>query len=264
MDIGHSIDVNMNESEKCDDFRDDSNGEYCDNLKIRFQDSIKKMQDHSSDKETENSDDQKEEVLLLSEKTKFTVADRNRNLLEWEGDIGNSKRKPIDNNGELAETLRGFGIDGIEYEDGNVDFSPVSLYEIEFSTQGELYKKIGEGIKIGSLMTEDGVKPREELNKLVRNEWQNIAKEEIISKITNDPEFAIDFQDKTGIDTTKLTSVDGLNTELSRTGLTLHETPDCKKIQFVPTAIHNAFTHTGGTAEMLERLINGDYHLKNQ
>ena len=170
----------------------------------------------------------------------------------------------IDNNGELAETLRGFGIDGIEYEDGNVDFSPVSLYEIEFSTQGELYKKIGEGIKIGSLMTEDGVKPREELNKLVRNEWQNIAKEEIISKITNDPEFAIDFQDKTGIDTTKLTSVDGLNTELSRTGLTLHETPDCKKIQFVPTAIHNAFTHTGGTAEMLERLINGDYHLKNQ
>ena len=74
MNIGHSIDVNVNESEKCDDFRDDSNGEYCDNLKIRFQDSIKKMQDYACDKETENSDAQKEEVLLLSEKTKFVSA----------------------------------------------------------------------------------------------------------------------------------------------------------------------------------------------
>lgn len=264
MSIGHSIDVNINKSEKCDSFRSDLNGEYCDNLKIRFQDSIKKMQDHSINRETETHDTQKEEVLLFSEKTKFAVADRNRNLLEWEGDIGNSKRKPIDNNGELSETLRSFGIDGIEYKNGNVDFSPVSLYEIEFLAQGELYKKIGEEIKIGSLMAEDGVKPREDFNKLVRTEWQNIAKKEIISKIANDPEFAIDFQDKTGIDTTKLTSVKGFDAELSRTGLTLHETPDCKNIQFVPIAIHSAFTHTGGTAEMLERLINGDYNLQNR
>ena len=35
-----------------------------------------------------------------------------------------------------------------------------------------------------------------------------------------------------------------------------------KKIQFVPTIIHNSFKHAGGTAEMLERLINGDIHNK--
>ena len=68
--------------------------------------------------------------------------------------------------------------------------------------------------------------------------------------------------DTTGVNITVIKNKTNLGSELKRCGLTLHETTDCKRIQFVPTIIHKAFKHAVGTAEMLERLINGDIHFK--
>lgn len=84
----------------------------------------------------------------------------------------------------------------------------------------------------------------------------------IVDKIANDSEIASDLQNKTGINIAKVTSVNGLKKELSRIGLTLHESPDCKNIQFVSTYVHKAFSHSGGNAEMLERLIDSDSHIR--
>ena len=186
-----------------------------------------------------------------------------QNDLVWQGDSNNSKRVPSSSSCPVAKELSSFGVDGIEYKDGNVDFSPVAKYEISFDNQEELYKKIG-SMPIGKLMTEDGFKSREQFNGTVRTVWQSIAKKELVERLHNDPEFASDFQLKTGINLEAAGSVTGLSKELRRVGLTMHETPDCSRIQLVPTIIHDTFKHSGGTSSMLEQLISGDMHGKYQ
>lgn len=230
-----------------------------DSPKSKFISALEKMEEKSKIEErSENTNPSDRELKAVAEKIK--IAEGNSEILEWDGEAGNSKRKPKEADSELAEELSEYGVDGIEYIDGNVDFSPVSKYDVDFENVDELYKAIGENITIDDLMTEDTVKSRSDLNDLVRSKWQDMAKQQIVDKIGNDPEFAADFQDKTGIDVGNVRSVNGLSNELKRNGLTMHETPDCKKIQFVPTDIHNAFKHSGGTAEMLERLLDGDTH----
>jgi len=188
---------------------------------------------------------------------KIEISDHNSDILKWSGDVGNSKRLPKDSEGDLAKALEEFGIDGIEYVDGNVDFSPVSKYEAKFDNEDELYKKLSESINIGNLKT------RKDFNGAIRTKWQSLAKEELVENINSNTEFADQLRSSTGIDTS-LKGANGkmnqeiLQSELSRVGLTLHETPDCKKIQFVPTTIHNCFKHSGGTSEMLERLLSCD------
>lgn len=179
--------------------------------------------------------------------------------LSWTGDKKNSKCVPTDPNSKIAKELAEFGVDGIEYKNGNVDFSPVSKFSIPFEDQEGLYQSIG-SFPIGKLMTEDGFKERDAFNNTVRTEWQKIAKQELVDKIKNDTGFASDFASKTGINTGSIKSVAGLDDELKRVGLTLHETPDCSQIQLVPTSIHSYFKHDGGTSAMLERLLSGDLH----
>ena len=106
------------------------------------------------------------------------------------------------------------------------------------------------------------MKSRSEFNDIIRTKWQEKAKQQIVDKIATDKNFAKDFSAQTGINPNSIKTVSDLKKELKRNGLSLHETPDCKKIQLVPTLIHDAFKHVGGTAEMLERLINGDIHGK--
>lgn len=193
---------------------------------------------------------------------KIQIADRNSSILEWSGEKGNSLRVPQDKSCELSQKLRDFGVEGIPYVDGDIDFSQVAKYEVEFMDAEKLYVDLGGMIKFGDLMTEDGMKSRTEFNGIIRTKWQSIAKRQIVDKIIADEEFAKDFSAKTGINTDVIKKVSHLDSELKLNGLTLHETTDCKKIQFVPTQIHDAFKHAGGTAEMLERLINGDIHNK--
>lgn len=115
-------------------------------------------------------------------------------------------------------------------------------------------------IRIGDLDS------RKDLNNSIRNHWQALAKEELLEKINSDPDFSKDFSEKTGINT-ELRDGDGKMTlaefdnELSEKHLTLHETADCQKMQFVPTEIHQAHYHSGGVSEMLERFLSGDIKL---
>ena len=203
----------------------------------------------------DNLDDVSVKTLMLSDiKEKYKHANKNSEILNWDGEPGNSKRLPKDSNGDVTKMLRLFGVDGIEYRNGDVDFSPVSLFEIEFDSFEDIYFSINEKIKPYKFNA------REDLNKAIRLEWQKNAKENIVNKILEDKVFAIQFQEKTGTDVSKITGVKTLNDELKRVGLTMHETPDCKKIQFVPTKIHDLFGHSGGVSEMLERLISAKYH----
>ena len=193
---------------------------------------------------------------------KIQIADRNSSILEWSGEKGNSLRVPKDKSGELVQRLRDFGVEGIPYVNGDIDFSQVAKYEVEFADAEKLYVDLGRTIKFGDLMTEDAMKSRSEFNGIIRTKWQSIAKQQIVDKIITDEKFAKDFSAKTGVNTDVIKKLSHLESELRLNGLTLHETTDCKKIQFVPTQIHDAFKHAGGTAEMLERLINGDIHNK--
>ena len=201
---------------------------------------------------------------LKSVEEKIEISDRNSDVLTWQGEKGNSKRIPLDTEGSLSRALSEFGVDGIEYKDGDVDFSPVSKYEIPFKSTSELYKTLSGSIKMGTLDT------RTDFNSTIRTQWQSLAKKQIVEQINqeNNSSFIQDLKQKTGI-RTELTGARGKMTirifdkELSRLGLTLHETADCSKIQFVPTIIHDAFKHSGGTAEMLERLLSGDRQLQN-
>lgn len=184
-----------------------------------------------------------------------------RNDLVWQGDSNNSKRIPSSLGSPVAKELASFGVDGIEYKEGIVDFSPVSKYEIPFDDQEGLYKSIG-SMPIGKLMTDDGFKSRDQFNGAIRTVWQGLAKKQLVERLKNDPEFASDFQSRTGINLEAAGSVSGLSKELRRVGLTMHETPDCSRIQLVPTIIHDTFKHSGGTSSMLERLLSGDMHEK--
>lgn len=193
---------------------------------------------------------------------KIQISDRNSNILEWNGEKGNSLRIPKDKSGKLFQQLKNFGVEGIPYVNGDVDFSKVAKYEVEFSDAEKLYMDLGKTIKFGDLMADDAMKSRAQFNKLIRRKWQKIARIQIWKLIKTDKEFANDFSLKTGVNTNAINDIKGLKVELRRNGLTLHETTDCKKIQLVSTYIHDAFKHAGGTAEMLERLINGDIHFK--
>lgn len=193
---------------------------------------------------------------------KIQIADRNSDILEWNGEKGNSLRTPKDKSGKLYQQLSSFGVLGIPYSNGDVDFSQVSKYEVEFSDAEKLYRDLGTTITFGDLMTYDAMKSRRDLNGIIRNKWQEMAKQQIVDRIITDAQFARDFSAKTGVNTNVIKNKTNLGSELKRCGLTLHETTDCKRIQFVPTIIHKAFKHAGGTAEMLERLINGDIHFK--
>lgn len=193
---------------------------------------------------------------------KIQISDWNSSILAWNGEKGNSLRTPKDKSGELFQQLKNLGVEGIPYVNGDVDFSKVAKYEIEFTDAEKLYIDLGTTIEFRHLMTDDAIKSRKQFNDLLRTKWQTMAKRQILELIKTDEEFANDFSVKTGVNINVIDSAKSLETELSRNGLTLHETTDCKKIQFVPTDIHKNFKHAGGVSEMLERLINGDIHFK--
>ena len=196
------------------------------------------------------------EAQLVSVEDRINLANRNLDVLEWENEnrIGDCVMKPKDANSEIAKALTEAGVEGIKYTNGNVDFSPVSKYDFEIENMEELYKKLGDSISIGKLDS------RKDLSREVRSKWQSLVKDEIVSRINSDSNFAEQFEKKTGIKapfgefTKKM-----LNDGLSQNKLSLHETSDCSSVQFVPRTIHETYKHCGGTAEMMEKLLSGDH-----
>ena len=196
------------------------------------------------------------EAQLVSVEDRINLANRNLDVLEWENEnrIGDCVMKPKDANSEIAKALTEAGVEGIKYTNGNVDFSPVSKYDFEIENMEELYKKLGDSISIGKLDS------RKDLSREVRSKWQSLVKDEIVSRVNSDSNFAEQFEKKTGIKapfgefTKKM-----LNDGLSQNKLSLHETSDCSSVQFVPRTIHETYKHCGGTAEMMEKLLSGDH-----
>lgn len=196
---------------------------------------------------------------------KIRRADANSAILDWRGEKGNSLRVPKDKTGQLFKELQDLGVEGIPYDNGNVDFSRVSKFNVEFSDVEKLYLDLGTTITFGDLTTEDSMKTRKQFGSIIRNRWQSMAKEQLLNKIETDVQFAEEFSNKTGVNVEAVKQVGTLTKlqdELRRVELTLHESTDCKQIQLVPTKIHHTFKHVGGTAEMLERLLNGNLHSK--
>ena len=130
---------------------------------------------------------------------KIQIADRNSDILEWNGEKGNSLRTPKDKSGKLYQQLSSFGVLGIPYSNGDVDFSQVSKYEVEFSDAEKLYRDLGTTITFGDLMTDDAIKSRRDLNGIIRNKWQEMAKQQIVDRIITNAQFARDFSAKTGV-----------------------------------------------------------------
>lgn len=271
---------NETEEEVTEDIEDEIEKEVIlkENVEVEDEESVAELTEESQEnKETSAEDENILEIVKDIDESelvdwydeeygdiadKFQIANRNSTILEWEGENGNSLRIPKDKAGDLSKELEMLGAEGIPYINGDVDFSDVSKYEVEFADAEKLYAELGTKIKFGDLLTEDGIKTRSKFNGIIRTKWQSLAKQQIVEQIATDDQFAKDFSDRTGIDASTVTNASRLDEELKNKGLTLHETTDCKKIQFVPTNIHDSFKHAGGTAEMLERLINGDIHNK--
>lgn len=192
------------------------------------------------------------DIEYVDTSDKIKRANQNSKILEWKGEEGNSLRVPKNKSSQLAKILRDFGVEGISYINGDVDFSQVAKHEIKFVDAGTLYFALEKIIKV------DNITSRKYLNEKIRGQWQKIANKQLVDKIIADDEFAKEFSAKTGMNTDVIRKQGDLRTELRRTGLTLHETADCKKIQIVSTTIHNAFKHYGGVSEMIERLLSGD------
>ena len=141
---------------------------------------------------------------------KIAVANGNSNILSWSGDEGNSKRVPKDSSGEIAKELEKYGVDGIEYRDGDVDFSPVSKFQVDFDDTDQLYVDVANSITMGDLQKKDGSsKNRSEFNSVVREKWQKLAKQQLVERIQSEPGFAADLQKRTGIDAGSVKSVAG-------------------------------------------------------
>lgn len=69
-----------------------------------------------------------------------------------------------------------------------------------------------------------------------------------MDRIVSDNQFERNLSSEIGLNTHVIKNVSNRDSELTRCGLTLYEITDCKRIQFVPTRIHDAFKYVGGTA----------------
>lgn len=184
----------------------------------------------------------------ISFESKLRYANSNYHSLRWAGHEGNSLRIPKDNKSTLSKELEKKGVLGIEYKNGDPDFSTVSVYEFKIEDMHDLFENLSKMVK--------NVDSREKYNGAIRRIWQAYVKDKLLNDLKNDTNFVKEFQEKTGIDLKTISSRDRLSKVLRQHNLTLHETSDCSSIQFVPTIIHKAYKHIGGTAEMCERMIS--------
>ena len=84
------------------------------------------MQSRKVNTEKNLQNTQWSDVEYFNVSDKIRKADQNSNVLKWSGEMGNSLRVPKDKSGELSQSLRDFGVEGIQYVNGDVDFSPVT------------------------------------------------------------------------------------------------------------------------------------------
>ena len=191
------------------------------------------------------------DALAIGEKEKV----KELNAVEWKGEPGNSLAVLKDQNSEAAIELKKRGLEGIEYNQFNVDFSPVAAASIKFPDMPKLFDRLSKAIYPTD-------KNSENINEEIRNEWQKITKHIIVDKLnsnTDDSKALKEQFEKLGLTNKENYAIKDIDTLLKNQNLTLHEAPDCREIQLVPRAIHEVFKHSGGTAEMCKRLTSGDH-----
>lgn len=135
-----------------------------------------------------------------------------KECMRWDGPVGDSKCMPnleTKQGGEVAEALKSFGQDGVEYRNGVVDFSKCSVETVAIADMRDSlphnYKQAIEAVAA---------------------RWNNEAKDE---KTDWTPEDVKAWK--------------------AENHLEFHECSDMKTCQFVPGVIHQAFRHSGGRAE---------------
>lgn len=101
----------------------------------QFNNPVQKIDpDRRLDTHHDSTEEKKPEVMEKSEPEYYTTKEERIKKAAssdgvWLGEPGNSKFIP--NKSEAKEGLRKFGQDGIEYKDGEPDFSPVSVVTVE-------------------------------------------------------------------------------------------------------------------------------------
>lgn len=130
----------------------------------------------------------------------------------WEGEVGESKLIP--NDPEIRESLKEFGIDGIEYKNGIPDFSPIS-------------KEI---VQIGD-MSENRKYNFRQADRELAKKWNEEEKDGRTDWTRNDVENWRQESWKQG------------------NGYSWHEDNDMKTMYLVKGDIHLACKHLGGVSE---------------
>ena len=169
---------------------------------------------------------QEEFASNSKERISKTPADTNKNV-EFVGERGNSKCVPKNKDSSLAKTLNDCGVDGIEYKNGVVDFSPTSKAEVQIE-----YMLGGKG--------KNGTKARQ----------SNFAQAD--DAMTSELNKDLASANRLGItpsDGKSFTASDVTKYRINNK-LTWHELNDTKTMQLVPTVVNTKFGHLGGVGEI--------------
>lgn len=154
--------------------------------------------------------------------TSFEDRVRNTNLDEsegglrgkWDGERGNSTFKPSYN--YMKETLKEYGVEGIDFVNGEADFSRVADATVKIDNMTS--ERYGRGNNFDQANTKLAEKFNE-IQKDGRTDWSAEKVEDY--RISNK--------------------------------MSWHERCDCKTMDLVPTKIHEYFKHSGGVAECKAR-----------
>ena len=128
----------------------------------------------------------------------------------WDGERGNSIFRPSYE--YMKETLKRYGLEGIEYVNGEANFAPVAEETVIINNMSS--ERYGHG------------KNFDQANTKLANRFNEIEKDGVIDWTAKEIE---EYR--------------------TSNGLTWHERCDRKTMDLVPTKIHDYFKHSGGVAE---------------
>lgn len=161
----------------------------------------------------------------------------------FDDERGNSTFHP--NDPKAQEVLRNYGQDGVDYHNGDPDFTP-------FSTHDSPWGDVDSNVKIGH-MTDQRENPSYEYGR---------------RKDAHDPDADLgNFAQADNALAEKLNSenpdrnLNGKDIEDWRkaNGLTWHEIPDGESMQLIPADLHDACRHSGGVSEQRYLQAMGNY-----
>jgi len=166
----------------------------------------------------------------------------------FSGERGNSAFRP--NDPTVVEHMRAYGQDYVEYNNGEVDFSP-------FTRQDSPWGSLDCQVEIGH-MTDQRENPTWEYGRRPAG-------------TSHDPNYDLgNFAQADNALLEKIKKIDpGATMDdvadfKASHHLTWHECADGKTMQLVPTDIHDASRHSGGVSEMKYRMAMGNIELPDE